>query len=197
MVTNKMAGLAFGTLLLCACSNGATADAAGTAGKGAASTSGAAQASTATSSADASAAEAAVRELYGTYLMSAEQMSYTDPTPVMDQNIYSAELSRIIAAWRTANPGPEPTAFTSVDWICRCQDWNAASASLTVGAVTARDGGRYQVTATFNPGFEAPNASTDYFMVQENGRWLVDDVSFTAAEPMMREILIDETRNPR
>jgi hypothetical protein len=147
--------------------------------------------------ADVRAAEAAVRAIYEPYLMSAEQMATADIAGPMDRPIYSAELSRIIAAWIAANQGPEPTDFASVDWICGCQDWNAGSGSLTIGSVTARDDGRVQVTASFNPGCDGTNTSRDFFMVEENGRWLVDDASFAAAEPMLREILIDETSPSR
>jgi Protein of unknown function (DUF3828) len=142
-------------------------------------------------SSDAHAAEAAVRSIYSIYLMSAEQMSYSDVASVMDRPIYSADLTRIIAAWRADNPPPD---YTRTDWLCQCRTWNVGHASVEIGLVSRREGGRYQVTARFNPGFDGPNPSADFFMVKENGMWLVDDASFTAQEPMLRETLMAETR---
>jgi hypothetical protein len=142
------------------------------------------------------AVRAAVQAIYGPYLMSAEQMAYSDLGSPMDRPIYSAALTQIIAAWRAANAGPEPTEFTNADWICNCQDWEPGQTSLSIASVTARANGGYQVTARFNPGFEVPITSTDFFMVQENGRWLVDDARFPDTGPSLRDSLIEETRNP-
>jgi hypothetical protein len=195
--------MAAGVSMLAACGGN---DPAAATGEGAAAVTAPAAQNAATSSspmdsnsteASAQAAEAAVRAIYSIYLVSAETMATMDVAGPMERPIYSAELSQIIAAWRAANPGPEPTSFSDVDWICSCQDWNPGRSSLTIGSVSAREGGRYQVTARFNPGFDAPNSSIDFFMIEENGRWMVDDARFTAQEPMLREILIEETRAAR
>ncbi len=142
------------------------------------------------------AVEAGVRTVYGTYMMSAQQMSESDIEGVMDRRIYSADLKRIIAAWTAANPGPEPTEFASADWICGCQDWDAGNTSLRIGEVRADEGGRYRATATFQPGFDAPPVTTQFLMIEENGRWLVDDASFGDGRPTLRQSLVAETRSP-
>ena len=64
----------------------------------------------------------------------------TRPLTVSEEDfaapIYTAEVSALIAEWRTVAPQDEPDARSDGDWLCQCQDWNEEAFTATAETVT-------------------------------------------------------------
>ena len=133
---------------------------------------------------------AAVEALYAPYTtVGAEPRSAVDARPD-----YSAGLNRLITAWRAATADAGVTDLSEADWLCSCQDWDAARARLTINSVDATARG-YDVSASFSADGSGPAQAVYFFMVEEGGRWAVDDMVLGGGRRTLRALLADETRS--
>jgi hypothetical protein len=67
------------------------------------------------------------------------------------------------------------------DWLCECQDWDAASFTLAIAPHPEPAGDRTEVTARYHIGF-GEYRETRFVLVRESGVWLIDD-QFSEAFP--------------
>lgn len=135
-------------------------------------------------------ATTAVGNLFAPYMtQGAEPPSDMDPRPD-----YSAALNRAIAAWRVATVEQGVTALSEAGWICSCQDWDATRARLTIVGSDATDRG-YAVETLFSADGSGSGASVRFLMIEEAGRWTVDDIIFAGNETSVRAALADETNS--
>jgi hypothetical protein len=134
-------------------------------------------------------ATAAVSALFAPYLTAgAEPPSDMDPRPD-----YSAALNRAIAAWRAATVEAGATALSDAGWVCGCQDWDAARARLTIVSSDATDRG-YNIETLFSADGSGPGEGVRFVMIEEAGRWKVDDMIFVGSPANLRAALAQETR---
>ena len=121
---------------------------------------------------DRSAIEQRVVEIFRPYVAS------SDTPPAWDYPIYSAEVTALIAEWRSVTPTDEVDALSDGDWLCQCQDWDAEAFTATIGAIGAWNEGFLEVDVTVDLGLGGPDATRmeRISFKREGADWKVDDL---------------------
>jgi Protein of unknown function (DUF3828) len=131
-----------------------------------------------------------VRAIYEPYMRAG-----AEPPSAMDPRAdYSTAFNRALTAWRTATADAGVTGLSEADWICGCQDWDAEKAVLIVDGASANANG-YDVTVRFSADGSNPEREVLFSMIQEGGRWKVDDMVLGGDQRTVRALLAHETRN--
>lgn len=98
-----------------------------------------------------------------------------------EASMYSAATSALIDQWM-AGADPEIVEdLADFDWLCECQDWDAAAFELTIKPHPAPVDDRVEVSARYHIGLGEVR-ETRFQLVRENGAWLIDD-QFSEAFP--------------
>jgi hypothetical protein len=121
---------------------------------------------------DRSAIEERVVEMFKPYAAS------SDTPAAWDYPIYSAEVTALIAEWRSVTPTDEVDALSDGDWLCQCQDWDAEAFTATIGAVGGWNEGFLEVDLTVDLGLDGPDATRmeRLSFKREGAEWKVDDL---------------------
>lgn len=94
-----------------------------------------------------------------------------------DMPIYSAELEAKISRWEAGIPDGELEDLNSFDWLCECQDYDAAKFRAEFYVLPARPGRMAAVDVGLNLGWDDPQLlSSRVVLTRENGRWLISDL---------------------
>lgn len=94
-----------------------------------------------------------------------------------DMPVYSAELEAKITRWEAGIPDGELENLNSFDWLCECQDYDAAKFRAEFFVLPARPGRMAGVDVGLNLGWDDPELqSSRLVLIRENGRWLVSDL---------------------
>ena len=159
-------------LLLTACGSAETADSA------------AAQ-PTATVTATAETVDATVKGFFAPYQDPSESAASEAD---WDRPLYTAGLRELIGRWKQGFTDDGPLELQDFGWFCECQDWDAAKFKVEVLPHSAPQGGKVEVTARFDPGWNEPRDMT-FELVDEGGKWLIDDIRSDAFEGGLRTSL--------
>jgi hypothetical protein len=117
-----------------------------------------------------------VRQLYAPY---AEEEP--DWETLREAPMYSAATGALIDQWMAGTSPDEVEDLADFDWLCECQDWDAATFELTIAPHLEPSGDRTEVTARYHIGL-GEYRQTRFVLVRENGAWLIDD-QFSEAFP--------------
>jgi hypothetical protein len=117
-----------------------------------------------------------VREIYAPY--SEEE---PDWETLGETSLYSAATSALIDEWMAGADPEEVEDLADFDWLCECQDWDAAAFTLAIAPHPEPVGDRVELTARYHIGF-GEHRETRFVLVREGGAWLIDD-QFSEAFP--------------
>lgn len=135
---------------------------------------------------DRNALEGAFVEVYKPY--TAGQHS----TAAWDFPIYSAELTALIAQWRSVTPSDEVDALSDGDWLCQCQEWDSSAFQATIVAtrMTGKDIADLDVTVDLGLG-GGPEAMrmVTLNLKREEGAWKIDDIAADSFPGGLRQTL--------
>ena len=117
---------------------------------------------------------------------------YTSPMDhdaVWTWPVYTRETTALIRAWLRVNPKGEVDALNDADWLCQCQDWDAANFHAAIL-------GRHQI----RPGvieFKVKLLGEDHPVIRlqmkyEGTRWLLDDL-FSTSTPKGLKFALRQT----
>ncbi len=113
-----------------------------------------------------------------------------------ERPIFSRQTAALIGVWEKGLKSDEVEDLNDFGWFCECQDFDEAKfkANLTVHHTAGQT--RALVDAAVDIGFgEAPRI-LHLAMVQEDGRWLIDDVrSDSYPKGLQRELRIAIARH--
>lgn len=112
---------------------------------------------------------AAVAEIYEPYRTEGAG------TASWEYPIYTAALTRLIAAWIDVMPDDEPDELNDGDWLCMCQDWSPDAFAAVVTGQTKLSGGRVRVAVrvTLDSG---QTRRVRLVLKREGGEWKIDDL---------------------
>lgn len=119
--------------------------------------------------ADSAALDAAVVTMFAPYRNPNATQSPSE------RPIWSAETAALIARWRRGTPRDEIDDMSGGDWLCLCQDWDAAKFRAAVIDRTATAPGTAQVRVRVSIGFGEAQVERLSFR-REGGRWKLDDM---------------------
>jgi Protein of unknown function (DUF3828) len=120
------------------------------------------------SPADTAAIDAAVAAIFAPYRKTDMSQS------AFERPIWSAETAALIARWRRVTPQDEVDDLSDADWLCMCQDWDAARFRAVVTGRRALAAGVAEVTVRMSNG-GTPEMERMRFR-REGGRWRLDDM---------------------
>lgn len=89
--------------------------------------------------------------------------------------VFSADLTRIIAAWMAKNDAGEVTELSDFGWFCECQDWDQQGFRTKPLSVKWH-GDRATIRMRVHAGW-GNSVEQNLIMVREDGRWLLDDMT--------------------
>ena len=122
--------------------------------------------------ADRDAIETQVTAIFGPYKRQSNGIA------AWDYQIYSAEVTALIARWRAVTPQDEPDALSDGDWLCQCQDWNRRRFLATIITVGMTDRDTAEVDVILDLGTNGSNGSRAGRLIlkREQGEWKLDDM---------------------
>lgn len=91
-----------------------------------------------------------------------------------DQPVFSAKTKALIRAWDKHN-GEELTGLSSYGWFCECQDWQYKKFKYKRVAARQLAPGKVEVEVRLSAGWD-DLLTQRLIMVNEGGRWLIDDL---------------------
>jgi hypothetical protein len=105
-----------------------------------------------------------------------------NPGASWDFPVYSEEVTALIAKWKSVIPESEPDGLNDGDWLCQCQDWDAAAFQATITSVTMTGARTAEVEVSLDLGFGAGEAGRGgrLLLRREGEAWKIDDI---VAEP--------------
>lgn len=109
---------------------------------------------------------------------------------------YSAATEKLIAEWEKGLPQDEVTDLADFDWLCECQDWDAAAFKLKIQPHPAPVGGKAEVTARIDLGWDETRDQR-FVMVKEGGAWKVDDLFSQSFPNGLKAALREAIANPQ
>lgn len=112
-----------------------------------------------------------------------------------DRPIFSASLRSLIERWKQDFTDEGPLELQDFGWFCECQDWDAAKFTVEVLPHSAPKDGKVEVTARFDPGWDETRDMT-FELVDEGGKWLIDDIKAGSFEGGLRTSLDRSIANP-
>ncbi|HEY8603436.1 DUF3828 domain-containing protein [Tsuneonella suprasediminis] len=89
--------------------------------------------------------------------------------------VFSADLTRIIAAWMAKNEAGDVTELSDFGWFCECQDWDQQGFKVKPLSVK-QNGDHATIRMRVRAGWGS-SVEQRLTMVRENGRWLLDDMT--------------------
>lgn len=89
--------------------------------------------------------------------------------------VFSADLTRIIAAWMAKNEAGDVTELSDFGWFCECQDWDQQGFKIKPLSVK-QNGDHATIRMRVRAGWGS-SVEQRLTMVRENGRWLLDDMT--------------------
>lgn len=125
-------------------------------------------------------AEAAIRAIYASY---SSDDSASIPT-AWERPVFSRNLAALVAT--IPHPTDEVGPLDDADWFCGCQDWDAATAAVKSLTATPLPDGKVSVVSSFSAMADAEPTNITFTMVNEGGRWLIDDMQTTGMPGTLR-----------
>jgi hypothetical protein len=110
--------------------------------------------------------------------------------------VFSAEARKLIRQWEAASAGnnDELGSINSADWLCACQDFDPKTFKVTVDTVQVLASGKTEATITIHQGWGG-SSKQRFIMVNEKGRWEIDDILEIGAKEGMQAALRDDVAN--
>lgn len=90
-------------------------------------------------------------------------------------DIWAPDVAALIRRWTEVMPKDELDGLNDFDWLCECQDWDAAAFRLTLGKPRKRAEGRFAVPVQLAIGWGDKRAAT-VTMQRVGDRWLVAEI---------------------
>jgi hypothetical protein len=119
--------------------------------------------------ADAAAVNATVSAIYRPY------RTADNPTAAWDYPIWSDSVAALITEWKSVMPEGEVDDLNDGDWLCLCQDWDAAKFRATVTSVRPQAAGVALAAVRIDLGFGQAR-SARLVLRRERGQWRIDDL---------------------
>jgi hypothetical protein len=94
---------------------------------------------------------------------------------IWDQPFYSAATRLLIKQWLRGAKKDEILPLSEVDWLCQCQDYDAAAFKVTKKQYKSLSPAKVRATVTMYLGFNESRTAT-LLLLMEKGRWEIDDV---------------------
>ncbi len=141
-------------------------------------------AAAAPSAADRAAIETAVVGIFAPF-------ATENPGASWDFPVYSAEVTALIARWKSVIPEFEPDGLNDGDWLCQCQDWDAAAFSATIVsfAMTGADTAEVEVSLDLGLGAGEPPRQERLVLRREGEAWTIDDIVAVSFPDGLRQAL--------
>ena len=116
-----------------------------------------------------------------------------DDNPVADweRPIFSAETTKLIAAWEKGLSGDEVEDLNGGGWFCDCQDFDSALFKLALAPHFTEGQATATVDAKVDLGFGGPPRAMQLAMVKEGGKWLIDDLTYDSMAKGVKAALRD------
>ena len=130
--------------------------------------------------------QAAITAIYAPF----HQAESTDAA--WERAIFTPRLKALIAKWRAVTPTDEVDALSDFDWLCQCQDWDAASLRERVTGVRTLGAGRRMVAVSLGQA-GGQRARLRFLLVRTGDRWLVDDIFASGFRGGLRASLVRTT----
>lgn len=90
-------------------------------------------------------------------------------------DIWAPDVAALIRRWTEVMPKDELDGLNDFDWLCECQDWDAAAFRLTLGKPRKRAEGRFAVPVQLAIGWGDKRSAT-LTMQRVGDRWLVAEI---------------------
>jgi hypothetical protein len=94
---------------------------------------------------------------------------------VWQQPFFSAATRILIRQWQRSTPRGEVTNLSGSDWLCQCHDWDFAAFQVTKKQYKSLSPAKVEAVVEIDLGFNEVRTTT-LLMVQEKGRWEIDDI---------------------
>ena len=114
--------------------------------------------------------EASIAEIYRPYSANPD-----NPTASWERPIWSAPVRALIARWQQVMPEGEVDDLNDGDWLCLCQDWDAASFRATVTQVRPQRPGVALAAVRVQLGNDQVRA-VRLVLRREGQAWKIDDM---------------------
>jgi hypothetical protein len=111
--------------------------------------------------------------------------------PSADALPYTA-ATRARVHWSTsARPGDEITFLGDFDWLCQCQDWDAAQFRVTSQDIDWTGNDAATVTVNYTQMTDS-SAQLRLMMAREGGAWKIADMEFAEGDKLLTTHLREE-----
>jgi hypothetical protein len=129
---------------------------------------------------DAPGIRAQIAKIYKPYSQELNQTSW------WRYPVFSAETRKLIQRWRKLRENAEDEVdLGGADWLCACQDFDPKKFRVTVDSIRVLSSGQTEAGVTIHQGF-GESSKQWYVMVNEKGRWEIDDIVPTKGKPGLK-----------